>query len=98
MHMLLINKLEATQDTSQPVTGVDCRATRVLLKTANVFVISEIDKNCQHVCNLSMFCLLGKAAWAARSVDFGHNFYYPFTYTFAIIILSKYNTKEEVKS
>ena len=60
--------------------------------------ISEIDKKCQHICNLYMFCLPGKAGWAAWSVDFGHNFYYPFTYTFAIIILPKYRTKKKVKS
>ena len=33
-----------------------------------------------------MFCPPGEAGWAAWSVDFGHNFYYPFTSTFAIII------------
>ena len=63
-----------------------------------MFVISETYKNCQHICNLFMFCFAGKAGWAAWSVDFGHNFYYPFTYTFAIIILSKYHTKTKVKS
>ena len=44
-------------------------------------------KECQHIFNLSMFCPPGEAGWAAWSVDFGHNFYYPFTSTFASIIL-----------
>ena len=55
-------------------------------------------KNCPHICNLSIFCPLGKAAWAARSVDSGHNFYYPFTYTFAIIILFNVPHPKKVKS
>ena len=55
-------------------------------------------KNCPHICNLSIFCPLGKAAWAARSVDSGHNFYYPFTYTFAIIILFNVPHPKKIKS